>query len=154
MPTYPYYDDAVAGAALPAEARRHDVVLKKRMKTSDIVASDTTLTTNGVIAAADTIEAVRVPVGFVVQPSAMKIVTPEGGTLTVDVGVAGGDELFDGANLNQAAGTVILTLVGDDWGPDLLTGYAITTADTIDVTYVNETDTVDFWLYVKGFMLW
>lgn len=154
MATYAYVDGAVAGAALPAEARRHDVVLKKRMKTSDIVASDTTLTTNGVIAAADVIQAVRLPVGFVVLPSAVKIVTPEGGTLTVDVGVGGGDELFDGINLNQAAGTILLTLVADDWGPDNLTGYDVETADTLDVTYNNETDTVDYWLYVKGFMLW
>ena len=35
-----------------------------------------------------------------------------GGTLTVDIGLDGGDELFDGINLNQAAGTRIITLVG------------------------------------------
>jgi len=153
MPTY-NYEDAPSGALMPADSKRHHVVLKKRMKTSEIVASDTTLTTNGVIAAGDVIEAVRMPVGLVVLPSAIKMVTPEGGTLTGDVGVAGGDELFDGANLNQAAGTIILTLVGDDWGPDNLTGYDVETADTLDVTYVNETDTVDFWLYVRAFMLW
>ncbi len=154
MPTYPYLDGAIGGAALPAEARRHDVVLKKRMKAEDIIASDTTMTTNGYIAANDIIQAIRMPVGFVVQPSAIKVVTPEGATCTVDVGLGAGAELIAAANVNQAAGTIILTGVAAGWGPDNVVGYAFAVADTLDVQYNHQSDVVDFWLYVHGFMLW
>lgn len=154
MPTYAFYDDAEAGAMLPAEARRHNVLLKKRMKTSEIIASNSVMTAAGVIAASDVIQAIRVPEELVIELGLVKIVTPEGGTCTADVGVGGGDEMFDGINLNQSAGTRIVTLVGDDWGPDNLTCYPMTADDTLDVTYESESDTVDYWLYVKGFMLW
>jgi hypothetical protein len=154
MGTYAYYDGAVAGAALPHEARRHDIVLKKRMKTSAIIASDTTLTAAEKIAANDVIRAIRLPVGFVVLPSAIKIIVAEDSTLTLDVGTAADDYLFNGANLESAAGTIILTQVGDDWGPDSLTGFDVETADTLDCEYKNDSDTADYWLYVRGWMLW
>lgn len=154
MPTYAFYDDATAGSALPHEARRHDVVLKKQMKTSDIIATNAVLTAAGKIAAADIIQAIQIPEELVVEKGVVKITTAEGGTLTVDVGLAGGDELFDGINLNQATGTRIITLVGDDWGANNVMGKAMTADDTLDVTYNNDTDTVDYLLYVKGFLLW
>lgn len=154
MPTYSYYDDAVSGAELPFEARRHNVVLKKRMKASDIIATNAVMVAAAKIAAGDTIEAIRLPADFIVMQGAIKMVTAEGGTATLDVGVGGGDELFDGANINSAAGTIILTLLGDDWGSATLYGYDLEAADTLDCTYVNDTDAADFYLYVRGWMLW
>lgn len=154
MGTYSYYDGAVSGAALPHESKRHVSVLRKRMKTSAIIASDSTLTAAAKIAAADVIQAIRLPTSFVVEKGAIKMVVAEGGTCTLDVGVGAADELFNGADINTAAGTILLTLVADAWGPDNLTGYDLEAADTIDCEYKNDTDTADYWLYVKGFMLW
>lgn len=153
MTDYAYYDET-SGAALPHEAKRHDFVLKKRMKTSAIIASNTTMTAAGKIAAGDSIQALYMPTGAIVNDGGLKMVVAEGGTATLDVGVGDGDQLMDGANINSAAGVILKMLLGDDWGPATLWGYDFESADTIDATYVNDTDTADFWLYVVGWMMW
>ncbi|MHC4417206.1 MAG: hypothetical protein ACYSU6_01325 [Planctomycetota bacterium] len=154
MANYNYYDDAVSGAELPFEARRHGVVLKKRLKAADIIASDTTLTTNAKITANDIILAIRVPAGFVLTNAVSQVVTPEGGTLTVDIGLAGGQEIDAGVDWNAAAGTTVILGVADTWGADNVMGYHFSAADTIDVQYLNDTDTSEALIYIKGFMLW
>jgi len=153
MPTYDYTGDAAAGANPDHLFLDKFVRYKKTLKVADIIASNTTLTANGVIAAADVIQAIHVPAGFLCLGSAVKTVTAEGAALEADIGVAGGDELQDGLSLNGTAGAVTLTLVGDDWGPDNLTGYYFSANDTIDFTFSSETDAGEWILYVWGIML-
>jgi hypothetical protein len=149
------YTGSAAGAPNPApqNAGGQFVVLKKRMKAADIIASDTTLTAAAKIAANDVIQAIDLPAGFIVMGSAIYSITAEGGTATLDVGVGGGDEAQDGANINATAGTISMTLVGDDWGANSLQGYDLEAADTIDATFKNDTDAADFLLFVYGFQL-
>ena len=152
MATYDY--TAADAGAPPSHLMHHKfVVLERRLKASDIIADDTTLTTNGKISSGDVIQAIDVPAGFIAHGSCLYTVTPEGAAETVDIGIAGGDELQDGASDNNSAGTATLTLVGDDWGPDNLTGYFFSSADTIDITYKNDTTTADLVLYVWGILL-
>ena len=152
MPTYDYTGSA-AGAPPSALAHHNFVVLEKRLSAAEIIASDTTLTANAKITAGDVIQAIDVPAGFIALGSALYTVTPEGAAETVDIGIGGGDELQDGASSNNTAGDATLTLVADDWGPDNVTGYFFSAADTIDVTFVNDTDTGVWVLYVWGILL-
>lgn len=152
MATYDY-TEAAAGANPSADFFGKFVCYKKSLKVSDIIASNTTLTANGVLAAGDVVQAIDVPAGFLCLGSALKTVTAEGAALTIDIGIGGGDELQDGASLNGTAGAATLTLVTDDWGPDNLTGYYFSAADTIDATYVSETDAGEHTLYVWGIIL-
>jgi hypothetical protein len=152
MPTYDY-TGAAAGANPASDFFGKFVCYKKTLKVSDIIASDTTLTANGVIAAADVIQAIDVPAGFLFLGSAVKTVTPEGAALEADLGIGGGDEAQDGLSLNGTAGAATLTLVGDDWGPDNLTGYFFSAADTIDFTFSSETDAGEWIVYVWGVIL-
>lgn len=152
MATYDY-TEATAGSP-PSHLFHHKfVVLERRLKASDIIASNTTLTTNAKITAGDVIQAIDVPAGFVFLGSLLYQVTPEGAAETVDIGVGGGDEIQDGASDNQTAGAGVLTLVGDDWGPDNVTGRFFSADDTIDVTYVSDTTVADMVLYVWGVLL-
>lgn len=152
MPTYDY-TNAAAGAPPSHLAHHKFVVLERRLAASDIIASNSTLTADEKITAGDVIQAIDVPAGFVFLGSALYQVTAEGASETVDIGIAGGDEIQDGASDNQTAGDAVLTLVGDDWGPDNMTGYFFSAADTIDVTYVSDTTTADMVLYVWGVLL-
>jgi hypothetical protein len=147
------YTGAAAGA--PPLHLFHDnfVCYKKRLKAADIIAADTTMTANGKISAGDIVQAIDVPAGFLQLGSAFYTVTPEGAAETADIGIAGGDEIQDGVSTNNTAGQVALTLVGDDWGPDNVTGYFFAANDTIDVTFVNDTDTGDWILFVWGVLL-
>lgn len=149
--TYDYTGD---GNAVPSEAAYKKVVVFSRyMDASAIIASDATMTAAAKITAGDTIQAIDVPAGFLCLGSAVRSVAPEGAAETIDVGIAAGDELQDGATTNGAADSATITLVGDDWGPDNLTGYYFSAADTIDVTYVSDTTTADFVVVVWGILV-
>lgn len=151
MATYDY-TGAAAGAP-PSHLEHHKFVcFEKRLAASAIIASNTTLTANAKITAGDIIQAIDVPAGFIFLGSALYTVTAEGAAETVDIGIAGGDEIQDGASSNNTAGEATLTLVGDDWGPDNVTGYFFSAADTIDVKFVNDTTTGDWILVVWGIM--
>lgn len=147
------YTGAVAGS--PPLHLFHDkfICYKKRLKAADIIAADTTMTANAKITAGDVIQAIDVPAGFLALGSALYTVTAEGAAETADIGIGGGDELQDGASTNNTAGEATLTLVGDDWGPDNVTGYFFSANDTIDVTFVSDTDTGDWILFVWGILL-
>lgn len=147
------YTASPAGAPPSHLAHHKFVVLERRLKASDIIAADTTMTANEKISAGDIVQAIDVPAGFIFLGSALYQVTAEGAAETVDIGIAGGDEIQDGASDNQTAGDAVLTLVGDDWGPDNVTGYFFSAADTIDVKYVSDTTTADMVLYVWGIVL-
>jgi hypothetical protein len=149
--TYDYTGD---GNSTPAEsAYKKFVVLHRYLDASAIIASNSTLTTNAKITAGDTIQAIDVPARFLCLGSALYVVAPEGAAETVDIGIGAGDELQDGASNNGTAGTAVLTLVTDDWGPDNLTGYFFSAADTIDVTYVSDTTTADLVVVVWGILV-
>jgi len=149
MATYDY-TGAAAGAPAAWDAPSWFKVYQKRLKASDIIAADTTLTANAKITAGDIIQAIDVPAGFIFLGSCLYTVTAEGAAETCDIGIAGGDEIQDGASTNTTAGSATLTLVGDDWGPDSVTGYFFSAADTIDVKFVNDTTTGDWILVVWG----
>ena len=55
---------------------------------------------------------------------------------TCDIGIAGGDELFDGAGLDETAGTMEMNLVGDDWGAVSVQGVTFAATDTLDFVFV------------------
>lgn len=151
MPTYDYTGD---GNAVPQwDAHQNFVTYRKVLKAADIIAADTTLTANGVIAAGDIIQAIDVPAGFICLGTAVHTVTAEGAALTADVGLAGGDEFQDGFSLNGTAGDIVLTLVGDDYGANNVMGVAFTAADTIDVKFTSETDAGEWVLTVFGVQL-
>jgi len=152
MPTYDYTGDGNV-TDLQENFTRNGYLLKIPVKVSDIIASDTTLTTNGVIAAADVIEIVDIPIGFVFENCFVRTVTPEGAALTADIGIAGSTEIFSNLSLNSAAGSIDIMAVGASWGADNVMGYAFTAADTIDFTFDAETDAGEWTVFIKGQML-
>ena len=152
MPTLDY-TGSPAGAPPSHLAHHNFVVLEKRLKASEIIAADSTMTSAGKIASGDIIQAIDVPAGFIALGSCLYTVTAEGAAENADIGIAGGDELQDGVSTNNTAGQAALTLVGDDWGPDNLTGYFFASADTIDVKFNSDTTTGDWVLYVWGILL-
>jgi len=155
MATYDYTGSA-AGAPAPAPQNEGGrfVVYKKRMKTTEIIAWNATLTTNAKITAGDIFQIIDVPKGFIAMGSAIYTITAEGAAETLDLGIAGGDELQDGASNNGTALTnITLTLVADDWGPNNLTGYDFEAADTIDLKFVSDTTVCDVIVYVWGLAL-
>lgn len=98
------------------------------------------------LAAADVIEAINVPAGTLVLQSGIQTVeVDDATTLTLDLGVTGGDvdQWVDGYDQAAAAAGDHATLVGDGaagagTGPFLL----VTTADTIDVLFATLTGTL------------
>ena len=99
MPTYDYTGDG--NGTIKGDFFRKMCLLKREVKVSDVIASDTTLTTNGVIAAADVIEIMDVPYGFIFMHSVIRTITPEGAALTADVGIAGSDDCPPVINLGS-----------------------------------------------------
>lgn len=153
MATYDYTGDGASVAPNPFEAKAELTVFSRRLKVSDIIASNATLTANAKITAGDIIQAIDIPDNFIFLGSAWYAITPEGAAGTADIGVAGGDEIQDGLSINEAAGDILLTLVTDDWGPDNVAGRAFEAGDTIDVNFVGDTDAGDWMLYVWGILL-
>jgi len=150
--------DLTLGESTPKwDAHGKEIVLKRVMNAAALIAADTTLTANAKITAADVIQAINVPAGFVATGAAVKVTTAGTAGNTIDVGVAaaytGGntDGFIDGADIVTLAAP--MTLVGDGYGPDNVTGLYFATATTIDVIYVADEIIGEFTLYVKGFML-
>lgn len=151
MGTYDYTGDG--NGSIHGEFFRKSVLMKREMKVSDIIASDTTLTTNGVIAAADVIQFIDVPAGFILTNFFVKTITAEGASLTADFGIAGSTELASNFDLNQSANSITLLAVSASWGADNVMGYAFESADTIDMTFDAETDAGEWHVYIAGFFL-
>jgi hypothetical protein len=119
-----------------------------------IIAAHATLTTNAKITAADIIQIWDAPADVVLMfPACLKTVTAGQASNTLDLGIAGGDELFDGVALDAAAGTRQVNLVGDDWGPDNVTGVSFSATDTLDATFVADATTGSYILYVPGYVM-
>jgi hypothetical protein len=151
--TYDYTGDAVSGAPPASNFYNKFVVYKRVVDAADVIASNATLTAAAKITAADVIQLFHVPAGFVALGSAIYTTTPEGAAEEADIGIGGGDELQDGASTNNTATNATLTLVGDDWGPNSVTGYYFVTADTIDMTFTSDTTTGSWIVYVWGILL-
>ena len=92
----------------------------------------------------DTAQVLDLPAGILVLACAVKVITPEGGTATIDLGLTGGnvDEYIDGADINAAAGSV--TKSGDA-ATDEPIAFAnnckyLTSAETVSILANNALD--------------
>lgn len=91
------------------------------------------------LAANDVIELIRVPAGTVILGAGAQVITAaDSTTLTIDVGITGGDvdEWVDGLDAKATAGTYSTDLaVSPNWT-------TISTADTIDALFATLTGTL------------
>ena len=154
MPTLDFTGSSVAGAYTPSLFHQAGgpVVLHRRMSVANIIAADTTMTTNGYIATNDIIQALHVPEGFSLNYGAIQIITPCTATVTLEVGLAGGAEVIGSTPVDAAAaaGTWYRTIEAD--GYDL--GHVFADNDTIDVQFLIANCLVgDFDLFIVGDML-
>ncbi len=118
----------------------------------DIIAANATLLANGKITAADVIQLWDIPANVTLLPglASLEIVTPGTAGNTVNVGIGGSTEMFSGVSIAAAA----VHDVADDasWGTDNYGSYSFTTTDTIDMTFVADEITGEFYLYIPGFI--
>ncbi len=150
--TYDYTRDG--DGSIQSEFFRKSVLIKTIAKVEDIIASNTTLTANGVIAATDVIQLVDVPYGFIFLHSVIRTITPEGAALTADIGRGGSNEMYSNFSLNLAADSITEMLYNVSWGAAADPyGYAFEAADTIDMTFDHETDAGEWYLYMLGYFL-
>jgi len=150
MPTY----NLTKGAnRIPDIERRKLFVVGIPIVTADIIAGNATLTANGKITAADVIQLFDIPADVVLLSTGACLETVISGTAanTLDIGIAGGDELFDGVALDAAVGTMQVNLVSDDWGPDNVTGVSFTATDTLDFTFVADEIIGSWILWLPGY---
>lgn len=130
------YTLGAAGAPPPNQFAGHAFYapLYRRLTVADIIAADTTMTTNGYIAANDIILAINVGPGYSANYAVLRIITAHTATVACDVGIGGGGEEFIAAAqavMSGTAGSVFRTLEAQSY--DL--GHVFTAADTIDVQY-------------------
>jgi hypothetical protein len=154
MANLDFTGSSVAGAHTPSFFNQNGgpVVLHRRMKVSEIIAADTTMTSNGYIAANDIIYALHVPEGFSFDYCAVQIITPCTASVTLEIGLAGGAEMLGSGSeaADAAAGTWYRTLEGDAY--DM--GYIFPDNDTVDVQFLVANCAVgDFDLFIVGHML-
>lgn len=93
-------DLTVNQGAQPAEAGQ---VALKFEKIVDFSANN--------LGAADTAQLLDLPADILIIAAKVEVLTPEGGVATADLGVTGSDvdKYIDGADLNAAAGTVVVS---------------------------------------------
>jgi hypothetical protein len=154
MGTYAYLEGGSSLAKLPAH-RPSPKILKRRLDVAAIIASNATLKAAAKITAADVIQAIKVPDNFILIPSmtAIKVVTQPSAAQTLDVGIAGSNELINNGDVNVAAGTILVPAVANGWGPDNVVNADFEAADTIDVTFDSDGTDGVFDLYIGGFEL-
>jgi len=104
-------------------------------------------TTN--ITSADVVQLFSVPANTFIHQVGMVVDTAEGGTLTIDVGITGGDTdgFLDGVNGNAAAGTGVSTAASGG-SSGYQNGYYSVAADTVDAIWNNDADAaiLRFWM--------
>ena len=145
------YDFTLGSAVASQLETRKLIVMKRVMNAASIIASDTTLTANAKITAADTIEAIDIPAGFIALMTVVKVTSAGTAGNTVDIGTGGGDQFQDGIDIVTL--TAPMTLVGDDYGANTVMGVYYASTDTLDVTYVADEVTGSFTVYLVGYML-
>ena len=92
----------------------------------------------------DTVVVFNVKAKQLLQGMLVEVITAEGATATIDIGLTGGDvdRFIDGANINGAAGTVQKS--GDAGTKEVIVaegGYYFSAADNIDLLPLNDLDT-------------
>ena len=154
MATYDYTGDG--DGSIQSEAYRNGKFLAKvKLKVADIIASDTTLTTNGTLAINDIVEFIDMPAGAVFTDFAMKTVTTGTAALTADFGLAGGTQIGAAFDMAQAADKIDLMAFNATWGKGALMGYDFETADTIDVQFLIAAAIIGEWhVYIGGYFLY
>jgi hypothetical protein len=152
MPTY----NATIGGPVGISNLDHNnhFVARIPVVVADIIAGDTTLTANAKITAADIIQIWDIPAEVVFLPGAVleTVIVGDAGN-TGNIGIAGGDEMFDGVALDAAIGTRQPNLVTDDWGSDNVNAVAFAATDTLDFTFVADATIGSYILYVPGYVL-
>ena len=151
MPTYDFTKGAGA-----IDHRSFGKMFREKIniKVSEIIASNATLTANAKITAADVIQLWDIPADVVLLPGAcLETVTAGSAGNTGDIGIAGGDEMFDGVSLAATAGTLQVNLVGDDWGVNSVTAKSFTATDTLDMVFVADEIVGEWNLYVIGYVI-
>lgn len=109
----------------------------------------------------DTLRLFKVPKGALVKRVGLYVVTGEGATATIDIGIdsatsthslATNDNGWENAGSIQTAGVVLYTGDADEFGSDNMMGQLFITNGNINVLFNNAIDTavVDFW--VEGYM--
>ena len=91
----------------------------------------------------DTVQVFDVAAKQLLMGMLVEVVTAEGGTATIDIGLTGGDvdRFIDGANINGAVGTIHKS--GDAGTKEVIVaegGYYFTAADAIDLLPKNDLD--------------
>jgi len=137
MPTYDY----TIGAGAIFHQCPSTVWVPIDVDATAVIASDTTLTTNTTITAADIIQIYDIPAGTVLTGrGVLETITAGEAGNTADIGLAGGQELFTGVALDSAAGTMTMNLVTDGWGADTLQGVTFAATDTLDMEFIADED--------------
>jgi hypothetical protein len=126
------------------------IKLQRIMNVPAIIASNTTLTAAAKITAADIIQAINVPAGFVLLHAGMHVTTAGTAGNTVDIGLAGGQEIDAAFDIVTTGYTVIEKDAA--WGWDN-TSKLFTAADTIDVQYIADEVIGQFTLTIVGYQL-
>lgn len=151
MATLDYTGDSVAGAGVPNSfiSKGKPAILYRRLNVPDIIAADSTMTTNGYITADDIIQAIHIKDNFFAKRALVKIVTACTASVDIDVGLAGGDEFLATFSVDGAAGTWDYTTDSDTYE----NGIMFTANDTIDVQFKTANcaaGCID--LYVEGIL--
>lgn len=108
-------------------------------------------------ASSDTLELFQIRKGSLVKRVGFYVVTGEGGTCTLDIGInsatsthslAANDDGWDAAITIETAGTLSYTGDNDQFGSDNMMGQLFITDGNVNVLFNNAADTavVDFWL--------
>jgi len=144
------YDYAIGNTSPSWREYGKVVVLERVMNAADIIASNATLTAAAKITAADIIQAINVPAGFVLLSVGVNVTVAGTAANTVDIGLAGGQEAFAGLDIVTTGYSV--NAVNVAWGAD--NAFKVFAADdTIDVQYIADEVTGSFTLKVVGYML-
>lgn len=148
------YNSTIGSTAIAAIHTGRHFVADILIDVPTIIAAHATLTANAKITAADIIQIWDIPDNVVlVSPHVLHTITIGQAGNTADIGIAGGDEMFDGVSLVATAETLQVNLVGDDWGPDNVTGVSFNATDTLDMKFVADATTGRYRLLVGGFII-
>lgn len=168
MTAYKFYQE---GAGVP-HAHPHAPPFERLLDVPDLIANAKLAVTSAPTVAValastgfaqnDTLELFQIPAGFIVYGVEYYVVTGEGATCTIDIGLdsatsthglSADDDLWDAAGSIQTAGVLLGTGDADAGGTDNKVGEVFITDGNINVLFNHATDTavVDFW--VRGFML-
>jgi hypothetical protein len=107
-------------------------------KTFDLAALKASLNDDTDFTTGDIMKAFSIPANTLVLTAHCKVHVAEGATCTIDLGITGGDTdgFLDGADLNSTS-TSIATGHTLGYGTDNMLGKLVTTADTVDILFVN-----------------